>query len=99
MFWYTGEAQVGGMKFVRANRALRDHEVEERRVLLFEQTRKSYVRFVAEVRYDGHLRRTRPDREGKQLCYDKESVMTPTIFDTSEWACFEKTDRENGILR
>ncbi len=49
MFWYTGEGQVGDMKFVRANRALRDHEAEGRRVYLFEQTRKSYVRFVAEV--------------------------------------------------
>ena len=62
IFLYTGEGQVGDMKFVRANRALRDHEAEGRRVFLFEQTRKSYVRFVAEVRCDGHHLETRPDR-------------------------------------
>ena len=60
IFLYTGEGQVGDMKFVRANRALRDHEAEGRRVFLFEQTRKSYVRFVAEVRCDGHHLETRP---------------------------------------
>jgi 5-methylcytosine-specific restriction enzyme A len=66
MFWYTGEGQVGDMDFVRANRVLRDHEVNERRVFLFEQTRKSYVRFVAEVRCDGHHFELRPDRNGQQ---------------------------------
>jgi len=71
MFWYTGEGQVGDMKFVRANRALRDHEAEGRRVFLFEQTRKSYVRFVAEMRYDGHHFETRPDRDGK----DRQAIV------------------------
>jgi 5-methylcytosine-specific restriction protein A len=66
MFWYTGEGQVGGMEFVRANRALRDHEAEGRHVFLFEQTRKGYVRFVAEVRCDGHHLELRPDRNGQQ---------------------------------
>ena len=65
IFLYTGEGQVGDMRFVRANRALRDHEAEGRRVFLFEQTRKSYVRFVAEVRCDGHHLETRPDRNGE----------------------------------
>ena len=60
IFLYTGEGQVGDMQFVRANRALRDHEAEGRRVFLFEQTRKSYVRLVAEVRCDGHHLETRP---------------------------------------
>jgi 5-methylcytosine-specific restriction protein A len=66
MFWYTGEGQVGEMKFVRANRALRDHETEGHRVLLFEQTRKGYVRFVTEVRYAGHHMEFRLDRNRQQ---------------------------------
>ncbi len=60
LFLYTGEGQVGDMKFVRTNRALRDHEAEGRRVFLFQQTRKSYVRFVAEVRCTGRQMELRP---------------------------------------
>ena len=66
MFWYTGEGQVGDMEFVRANRSLRDHEADGRRVFLFEQTRKGFVRFVAEVRCDGFHFELRPDRNGQQ---------------------------------
>ena len=66
MFWYTGEGQVGDMEFVRANRSLRDHEADRRRVFLFEQTRKRFVRLVAEVRCDGYHLDLRPDRNGQQ---------------------------------
>lgn len=66
MFWYTGEGQVGAMEFVRANRSLRDHEADGRRVFLFEQTRKGFVRFVAEVRCGGYHHERRPDRNGQQ---------------------------------
>src|SRR6056297_2335082 len=35
-YHYTGEGQRGDMSFVRANRALRDHQADEKRVYLFE---------------------------------------------------------------
>jgi 5-methylcytosine-specific restriction protein A len=66
MFWYTGEGQVGDMRFLRANRALRDHEAEGKQVYLFEQTRKGFVRLVAQVRCDGFHNELRPDRNGQQ---------------------------------
>ena len=66
MFWYTGEGQMDDMVFARGNQALRDHETEGRRVFLFEQTRKGYVRFIGEMRCDGQHIELRPDRNGQQ---------------------------------
>lgn len=43
VFVYTGEGQVGDMQFVRNNKALRDHNKNGRRVLLFEKVSRSGV--------------------------------------------------------
>ena len=63
-YWYTGEGQVGDMEFVRANRALRDHERDGKRVFLFEAVGDGRVRFMHEVRYLDHHRQQRPDTAG-----------------------------------
>ena len=49
VFSYTGEGQVGDMKFVRGNLALRDHLENGKRVFLFEYVSRGYVKFVSEV--------------------------------------------------
>lgn len=49
VFSYTGEGQIGDMKFIRGNLALRDHKQNGKRVFLFESVRKGYVKFVGEV--------------------------------------------------
>ena len=49
VFSYTGEGQVGDMVFTKGNLALRDHVRHGKRVFLFEQTQKGFVRFVSEV--------------------------------------------------
>ena len=49
VFQYTGEGQEGDMEFVRGNLALRDHIENGKRVFLFKQTKRGYVRFVDEV--------------------------------------------------
>jgi 5-methylcytosine-specific restriction protein A len=36
VFLYTGEGQVGEMKFLRGNRAIRDHSMDGKELLLFE---------------------------------------------------------------
>ena len=64
MFWYTGEGQVGDMQFVRANKALLEHKETGKRVFLFEETRKTFVRFIGEVECLGYHREERPDRHG-----------------------------------
>ena len=64
VYWYTGEGQSGDMEFVRANRALRDHHDEGKRVLLFEALGDGQVRFVHEMEYLGHHWEDRPDTAG-----------------------------------
>jgi 5-methylcytosine-specific restriction enzyme A len=45
IFAYTGEGQKGDMKFVRGNKAIRDHAIDGRDLLLFEasQTKGLYI--------------------------------------------------------
>jgi 5-methylcytosine-specific restriction enzyme A len=49
VFSYTGEGQIGDMKFIRGNLALRDHKQNGKRVFLFESVRKGFVKFIGEV--------------------------------------------------
>lgn len=49
VFSYTGEGQIGDMKFVRGNLALRDHLQNGKRVFLFEFVSDGFVRFKSEV--------------------------------------------------
>jgi hypothetical protein len=49
VFSYTGEGQQGDMEFIRGNLALRDHMLNGKRVFLFEQAGKGFVKFIAEV--------------------------------------------------
>lgn len=63
-YHYTGEGQRGDMSFVRANRALRDHQADGKRVHLFEALGDGNVRYVGEATYLGHHREERPDTDG-----------------------------------
>jgi 5-methylcytosine-specific restriction enzyme A len=49
VFSYTGEGQVGDMKFTKGNLALKDHTSNNKRVFLFEQVSKGFVKFISEV--------------------------------------------------
>ncbi len=58
-FHYTGEGQSGDMVFQRGNKAIRDHEQNNKRVFLFEQLAskgadRGKVRFKGEMRYIKH---------------------------------------------
>ncbi len=48
VFSYTGEGQLGDMKFTKGNLALRDHLKNGKRVFLFENG-NGFVKFIAEV--------------------------------------------------
>jgi len=50
-FLYTGEGQIGDMEFKKGNKALRDHSFNEKKVFLFKETKKTFVRFVAEISF------------------------------------------------
>ena len=51
VFSYTGEGQVGDMKFTKGNLALRDHLKNGKRVFLFESGNKGFVKFISEVEF------------------------------------------------
>ena len=52
VFSYTGEGQVGDMKFVRGNLALKEHlSGRKRKVFLFKSLKKAFVEFISEVEF------------------------------------------------
>lgn len=51
IFSYTGEGQIGDMKFVKGNLALREHINNGKRVFLFEYERIGYVKFISELEF------------------------------------------------
>lgn len=51
VFTYTGEGQIGDMKFTKGNLALRDHLTNGKRVFLFESEQKGFVKFICEVEF------------------------------------------------
>ncbi len=51
IFSYTGEGQVGDMKFIKGNLALREHINNCKRVFLFEYERIGYVKFISELEF------------------------------------------------
>lgn len=63
-FLYSGEGQLGDMDFTRGNRAIRDHVVDGRQLLLFEALGKGLVRFSGEFVCAGYDFGTGPDRDG-----------------------------------
>jgi 5-methylcytosine-specific restriction protein A len=65
IYLYTGEGQAGNMTFTRSNRALLEHRANNRRVFLFEVTRKGWATCVGEVELVDHHIEYRPDRDGK----------------------------------
>ncbi len=65
IFEYTGEGQHRDMEFIRGNRAIRDHSVNGRDLLLFQAlSRKGQYRFLGSFICGGWDMRQGPDKEG-----------------------------------
>ncbi|CAN6959237.1 MAG: 5-methylcytosine-specific restriction protein A [Psychrobacter okhotskensis] len=64
-FKYTGEGQEGDMKMTKGNLAIRDHQRNNKEILLFESTSQSFVRFLGYCNYVFHHIEERPDRNGE----------------------------------
>ena len=72
VYLYTGEGQVGDMKFVRGNRAIRDHLADGKDLLMFENLRKGKgVRFIGSFACASWEIRTGPDLNGN----DREVIV------------------------
>ena len=51
VFVYSGEGQMGDMKFVRGNLALRDHKQNGKRVFLFQSEGRGWAKFICELEF------------------------------------------------
>ena len=72
VFLYTGEGQVGDMKFQGGNAAIRDHDLNGKELLLFQALGKSKpVRFLGRFACQSWDRFRGPDREGN----DRECIQ------------------------
>lgn len=49
VYQYTGAGQVGDMKYIRGNLALRDHKENGKKVFLFEYISSGVVKFISEL--------------------------------------------------
>jgi 5-methylcytosine-specific restriction enzyme A len=65
VFSYTGEGQLGDMSFVKGNLSLRDHLQTGKRVFLFTEAERSYVKLEAELEFLEFDYFPGTDREGK----------------------------------
>jgi hypothetical protein len=89
IFSYSGEGQMGDMEFVRGNLALKDHLLNGKRVFLFTEDKRSFVKFETELELidfgyfeatdkSGNERRGIKfffKKEGAILNYEKESEL------------------------
>jgi 5-methylcytosine-specific restriction protein A len=67
VFLYTGEGQVGDMEFVRGNKAIRDHAVQGKDLLLFEALgKRKGIRYKGQFSCASWEVRTGPDKLGKK---------------------------------
>ena len=65
VFLYVGEGQIGDMRFIRGNKALRDHTKNSKELLLFETLgNRKPVRFVGRFACASWEYRRGPDKEG-----------------------------------
>jgi 5-methylcytosine-specific restriction protein A len=51
IFSYTGEGQVGDMKLIRGNLALKNHVQDGKRIFLFESKKTGFVEFITELEF------------------------------------------------
>jgi len=66
IFYYTGEGQVGDQDFKEGNKALRDHLVNGKNLLLFEKSEKSgFYEFINQFNCTGYHIKQGPDKNGQ----------------------------------
>jgi 5-methylcytosine-specific restriction protein A len=65
-FLYTGEGQNGDMTFTKGNKALLNHEKNDKKLYLFENQSKGQWKFIDELRLVDYDIFVTPDTNGKQ---------------------------------
>ena len=65
IYWYTGEGQEGHMEMGRGNKAIRDHEANNKELYLFESLGSGEVRCMGRATYLSHHHEERPDKNNQ----------------------------------
>ena len=97
MFWYTGEGQVGDMRFIKGNKAVRDHLSKGKSLHLFEGAKKTFVRYIGQAELVRHHETIAPDIEGndrKVIVFELELRPEGTV-DTS----FPEDEGQKALAR
>jgi 5-methylcytosine-specific restriction protein A len=86
VFTYTGEGQVGDMRFTKGNLALREHGNTGKRIFLFEYERSGFVKFISELEfYDAGYEETKDKNQeiriGIKFFLKRVGVSIPVIPD------------------
>ncbi|MEY7847910.1 HNH endonuclease [Natrarchaeobius sp. A-rgal3] len=63
-FYYTGEGQVGDQSLDRGNKALRQHQQDDRELHVFEKDSDGLVTYIGQYVYESHEWETLPDKNG-----------------------------------
>lgn len=74
-FYYTGEGQEGDMRFIKGNKAIRDHVLDGKDLHLFEYVRTGYVKYIGQMQHVGHHTRRSHDGKGQ----DREAIVFEII--------------------
>lgn len=85
IFCYTGEGQLGDMQFIRGNLALREHLNNGKRVFLFENEGKGFVKFISEMEfhdadYFETLDINREKRQGIKFFLKRKGINIPIVY-------------------
>lgn len=85
VFSYTGEGQLGDMQFIRGNLALRDHLNNGKRVFLFENEGKGFVKFISEMEfhdadYFETLDLNGDKRQGIKFFMKRKGISIPVVY-------------------
>ena len=88
-FLYTGEGQNGDMEFKSGNKAIRDHYENGKKVLLFEETKKTYIELKEELKlidysYIQTLDSKNKNRKAIQFKFAAEVLSQKFNFDTKK---------------
>jgi len=53
-YFYTGQGQKGDMRFVRGNKAILNHQADDKRLYLFQRIKSGRYEYLGEFRYEDH---------------------------------------------
>jgi 5-methylcytosine-specific restriction protein A len=80
-FLYTGEGQVGDMRMIKGNLAIKNHQVLGKEIHLFEYIRTGSVQYIGQAYYLDDFTRDGEDRNGdlRSVIVFELAVDTPSI--------------------